>query len=265
MNIIKFDKPANIHADHRLRIKKKFLENGLDAFADHEILELLLFYSIPQADTNPIAHKLINKFHSMSAIFGAPIDSLMEVDGIGEHTATLLKLIPSIWKESSRRFSYNGIIISNVKSTKAFVKTLFDGSDKEDFFIICVGTKNEILDVKKISSGTYSKVEVPIRSVTNYIFKQNCERIVIAHNHPQGKSLPSVEDISLTQKLFNSCVLNDIDILDHIIVSKDDEYSFAQNGEMDLIKQGVLKLLKYSEQSVAYQKFCASTDTYLLK
>ena len=85
-----------LHKNHRMRVKERFLREGLSSFADHEVLELLLFYSIPQGDVNPLAHRLIDKFKTPSAVFNASLEELCEVDGIGEHTAILIKMIPQI-------------------------------------------------------------------------------------------------------------------------------------------------------------------------
>ena len=91
----------NVHSGHRQRLKDRFLQNGADGFEKHQLLELLLFYGIPQKDTNPIAHELINRFGSIRGVFEASIEALCEVDGISAHTATLIKLIPAIWKTAS--------------------------------------------------------------------------------------------------------------------------------------------------------------------
>ena len=90
-----------VHDGHRERMKNKLLEQGLDIFDDHNVLELILFYSMPRRDTNPLAHELLDKFESLEAVFDAPADELSKINGIGENTVTLLKLIPAV----SRRYS----------------------------------------------------------------------------------------------------------------------------------------------------------------
>ena len=91
----------NVHSGHRQRVKERFLRDGLDGFEMHNALELLLFYSIPREDTNTIAHDLINRFGSLRAVFEAPIDELCTINGVGEHTATMIKLIPAIWSKAT--------------------------------------------------------------------------------------------------------------------------------------------------------------------
>lgn len=91
------DSSRNLHENHRARVRKRFEHEGLKTFADHNVLELLLFYSIPQKDTNDIAHRLLDEFGSLSAVFDAPKDVLMNVVGVGENTATLIKLMPELF------------------------------------------------------------------------------------------------------------------------------------------------------------------------
>lgn len=86
----------NLHENHRKRLKERFLEEGLENFQNHNILELLLFYSVPRRDTNALAHELIDKFGSLSAVFDADYDSLLDCKGVSENTAVLLKLIPKL-------------------------------------------------------------------------------------------------------------------------------------------------------------------------
>ena len=83
-----------VHDFHRERMRRRFRENGLTGFADHEVLELLLYYAIPRRDTNPIAHALLDRFGGLSGVFSAPAELLEQVDGVGENTAAFLRLIP---------------------------------------------------------------------------------------------------------------------------------------------------------------------------
>lgn len=252
----------NIHKNHRNRVKQKFLQNGLDSFAPHEVLELALFYAIPFADTNKLAHKLIEKYGSISGACDANFDSILEIDGISHHTATFLKLLPALFGEYSKSRNSERVTLNCYDDSKNFVKKLFDGASTEQFFIICIDSNNAVKNVKKLASGDNTKVEVPIRRVTDHVFKNNCNRVILAHNHPVGKALPSDEDFVLTHKLFNSCILNEIDILDHIICSREDVYCFAEMGDMDRIKRDVLSLLKINQDSMKYKKFCLTESTY---
>lgn len=255
--------PENLHKNHRQRVRNKFINNGLKGFAEHEILEFLLFYAVPLRDTNPTAHRLINKYGSLSGVLGASYESLIATKGVGEQSATLIKLIPAIMQECNK-LGLAKTVIDNQKEAMEYIAGMFKGSSNELFYVICLNAQNQVLDVKEMSSGSPSRVDIKIRNITNYCLQQNCDRIIIAHNHPQSDPNPSNDDINMTQKLFNSSVLNDIDILDHIIVSPASCYSFAETGVMNQIKQEVLTLMKYNLDPSKIAKFSSSTANYVI-
>lgn len=256
-------KQNNIHAEHRKRVKKKFKASGLEHFECHEVLELLLYYAIPQKDTNPIAHALINKFHNFNNCLDASVEELMEVDGIKEHTALLIKLVPAIMRryhiEKSKEIKY----IKDQRMAKDYITQRYDCTEVESFFIICLRADSSILDSTTLSIGTCSRVEVQIRELTEYVLKNKCNKIIISHNHPNGDVTPSDEDIVMTQKLDQSCILNDIEIVDHVVISTEDVYSFKKTGLMNSIHEAVLKQLKIVPGSIKYQRFMEPEGSYV--
>lgn len=255
-------KQKNIHSEHRKRVKKKFKTSGLEHFECHEVLELLLYYAIPQKDTNPIAHELIRKFHNFTNVLDASIDELVEVDGIKEHTALLIKLIPAVMRRYHIEKSHEIQFIRDQRMAKDFITQRYDCSEVENFFIFCLRADNSILDSTILSMGTCSRVEVQIRELTEYVLKNKCNKIIISHNHPNGNVIPSDEDIVMTQKLDQSCILNDIEIVDHVIISTDDVYSFQKTGLMKTINEAVLKQLKIIPGSIKYQRFMEPEGIY---
>lgn len=254
----------NIHKNHRKRVKDKFLQSGLSNFAEHEILELLLFYSIPQADTNPTAHRLINTFGSLAGVMEASYENLLSVKGVGEQSATLIKLLPAIMSEFNKH-QLQRAVINNQRDAMQYLMNIYKGVAVEQFYVICINAKNEVICVKQMNTGTASKVDVKIRSITELCLKQNCDRIIISHNHPQSDAQPSVDDITMTERIFNSSVLNEIDIIDHIIVSPTSCYSFAETGVMNQIKHEIIELTKYNISKEAYQRMSSSTANYVIK
>ena len=138
-------------------------------------------------------------------------------------------------------------------------------STVEEFYVICLNAKSEVTDIKEMGTGTSSRVDIQIRKITDYIIRNNCSRIIIAHNHPYGEAIPSNDDINMTRTLFNSCVLNDIDILDHLIYSPTGIYSFAEDGLMKTLKDSVLNMVKYNLNSEQFHKFSTSVNEYLIK
>src|SRR5690554_7825953 len=91
-----------MHTGHRDRVKNRFLNEGLDSFDQHQVLELLLFYSIPYKDTNELAHELINRYGSLAAILEADPFELQKVKGVGKNTAVLLSLLPQLCRKIGR-------------------------------------------------------------------------------------------------------------------------------------------------------------------
>ena len=257
-------KKSNLHANHRQRMKNKFFTNGFNGFSEHEMLEMLLFYSVPQADTNPTAHELINKCGGLKNVFDASYENLLSVDGVGMHSAILIKLVQELALEYSRQKTRKGTILSNQLLAIDFISTLFENEPNEILFVICLDAKNSVINCQKLGEGDFCKVSVQIRTITNHILKNNCDRIIIAHNHPYTKPNPSDEDILMTHKLTHSCILNDIDVLDHIIWSPEGSYSFAGEGIMKGIKSDILATLKYSENSLPYRRFHTSTEEYVI-
>ena len=206
----------NVHKGHRERVRKKFIKTGFTGFADHEKLELLLFYSRPRIDTNAIAHNLIDKFKTIGGVFDADFDMLKEVDGVDEATAVLLKMIPALSKE--------------------YVKNQFLGENVENVRIACVDDKLRLVDCAVISEGTPGTVAVNIRKIVEFTYKNKCESIIIAHNHPNGDLIPSDEDIKATSDLFRTLKPVGIMLLDHIIVAGGQAISLKESGAFTLLK-----------------------------
>jgi len=223
----------HLHKKHRSRVKERFLKEGLSSFADHEVLELLLFYAIPQGDLNPLAHKLIDEFKSPTAVFGATVEELCKIDGISEHTATLIKMIPEISKY------YNALSTRD----KKFIETTFDageyickkiGSEKKEVFaILCLDAQRKVLAFETLEEGTVSQATVHPRKVVEFVLKHNAAAVILAHNHPSAGAYASENDRQLTAKLCSILEGIDVNVLDHIIAASPEKYiSMADSGLM---------------------------------
>ena len=212
----------NVHKGHRERVRKKFIKTGFTGFADHEKLELLLFYSRPRIDTNAIAHNLIDKFKTIGGVFDADFDMLKEVDGVDEATAVLLKISLTS--------------MGNYKTACEYFKNQFLGENVEKVRIACVDDKLRLVDCAVISEGTPGTVAVNIRKIVEFTYKNKCESIIIAHNHPNGDLIPSDEDIKATSDLFRTLKPVGIMLLDHIIVAGGQAISLKESGAFTLLK-----------------------------
>ena len=243
-------KTDNIHKDHRSRLKKQFIENGIEKLTDIQKLELLLFYAIPQKDTNPLAHTLLNEFGTLSDVLSAKYSELMKVDGIKENSAALIRFFGSMLNYCNKPIE-NEIIDSSAKA-KEYASKHFSHIYVEQFYVFCL-TKSGI--VKKsflINTGSSSEVNVQIRTITEKSIETNCERMIIAHNHPHGKAVMSSQDARFTYSLLCSCILNNIELIDHIIVGTDRSISLYEQGIMSQLKKKATEIIQISDENKVF-------------
>lgn len=224
----------HFHKGHRERLRKRFLASGLDDFQDHEILELLLFYAIPQRDTNNIAHELIQKCGGFINVFDADINLLKEVKFISENTAVLLKIIPQILKKYAVAKNPN-VSNNDFENILAFFKNLFIGETIEKLIVACLSERLNIISTKVVASGITNNLSVNIKKIIEFTYHSNCSLIVLAHNHPNGLAIPSPEDIKTTRHLYNIFKPVGINLLDHIIVADNKAVSMKECGALSLI------------------------------
>ena len=219
-----------MHDGHRCRMKQRFLRYGLASFDDHNILELLLFYAIPRQDTNLVAHRLIKTFGSLAAVFEAPAEALMEVEGVGENAATLLRLIPECAQRYLMDKSEIGEIITSSADAGKFLIPRFLNSRQEEVYMICLDAKMKMIDCHAVGAGGANHAYVEISTVVRWALMQNAAAVILAHNHTSGIAIPSREDESATRRLQEALSLLGITLVDHIVVAGDDFVSMADNG-----------------------------------
>jgi len=219
-----------MHDGHRERKREQFLRHGLDTFADHEVLELLLFYVIPRKDTNPVAHELMNRFGSLDAVFAAPVEELEKVPGVGRSAATLIKLIPQIYRRSRISSDECPAILNSTASIGAFFLDRFVGESNEVTYVACLDGKGKVITCRRLSEGGTGTAEISVRKVVETALRCNAAAVVLAHNHPSGIALPSREDLFATKQVADALNATGIALLDHIIVADGDFVSMAENG-----------------------------------
>jgi len=147
--------PTDIHQGHRERLRTRFLEDGLDGFEDHQVLELLLFYAIPRADTNPIAHKLMRRFGSLSAVLEADPKDIASVEGMGDKAAAFLSLIPQV----TRRYFHDRVNrdaprLTSSEVVSEYLVPLMAGRPEEVFYVLCLDSQCRVLYPALIGEGT---------------------------------------------------------------------------------------------------------------
>ena len=254
-------KPISIHKDHRSRLKLQFMEHGIETLSDIQKLEMLLFFSIPLKDTNPLAHELINKFGSLRDVFDADYSSLTNISGIKENTACLIKLVSGLVKHL--QMPINGNYISSVSDAKEFCEKLFANVEVEQFYIICLSKSNRVKKVKLLQTGSSDEIMVQIRNVTEFALDSKCNRIIVSHNHPCGYGKMSDEDCTFTYSLICSCILNSIDIVDHIIVGMDKTISLASQNILQKLKEKAVNTIHISHEKL--MMLSNSSEEYKLK
>lgn len=220
----------SIHTGHRQRLKDRFLKEGLDQFEDLYVLELLLYYCIPQKDTNPIAHALIAHFGSLTAVFAATPEELQKVPGIGKNAATFLSLIPQVGRYYQIKRTEPGKILHTIDQCGNYLVPYFYGRENETVFLLCLDAKCKVLGCKLVGEGSVNSANIPIRRVVEIALNTNATTVILAHNHPSGLAIPSDDDVQTTLRLAKAMDAVEITLADHIVVADDDFVSMAQSG-----------------------------------
>ena len=223
-----------LHDGHRNRLKNRFLNEGLTNFEDHNVLELLLFYSIPRSDTNEIAHELLNKFGSLHGVFEAGMEDLMSINGISRHSAVLIKMIPELFVVYGRDKVRDIQKINSSDDAKQFFIPRFYGKVREEVQIVLLDDKMNIIKWVKIYEGSVNSANVPIRKIVEIAIENRATNVIIAHNHPTGLILPSKDDLRATAKVREALALVDVKLLDHVIVSDNEAASLKDSGYSEL-------------------------------
>ena len=227
------DKTPHLHKKHRERVKKRFVDEGINSFADHEIFELLLFYSIPQGDVNPLGHKLLDKFTTPKAVFDASIEELCEVDGIGHHCAVLIKMIPQLAQYYASLALRDKKQLVTSYDAGTYVCGKIGCLKSEVFSVICLDTQKNILAFEILEEGTVSDANVHPRKVVECALRHNSAAVILAHNHPSAGLYASEDDRRITRQLCTIFEGMGIDVVDHIIAASAEKFiSMADSGLM---------------------------------
>ena len=222
---------------HRERIREKFFNNGIDGFAEYEILELLLTYCIPRKDTKPIAKDLLNKFKTLDNVFKADFDKLSVIDGLGNNSIAFLKLIgdlPSIiYKDelkNKKLIDRETLKISNKDILLNYLRNKIGYEEIEKFYVIYLSSSNEVIEFEENSVGTLDRSSVYPREIYKKIINLNAKSVILAHNHPSDNITPSKSDIELTNEIAKGLKNFGALLIEHIITTKNSYFSFLEEG-----------------------------------
>ena len=218
-----------MHDGHRQRKKEQFLQHGLDGFADHEVLELLLYYAIPRRDTNELAHRLLERFGSLTGVFSATEEELSKVEGVGKNAAFFLTLIPDVGRRVYQTCTKERIV-SSVDDAGALFLQLLHNERREVLYQLCLDAKGKLIHYYRLSSGTAAMAPVSVREVVENALRCDAGCVVLGHNHPSGVALPSEEDRQITRQIQQALETMSITLMDHIVVADGDFVSMAASG-----------------------------------
>lgn len=222
-----------MHDGHRQRLKDRFVLEGLDNFNELQVLELLLFYAIPRLDTNPLAHRLLTRFGSLSQVLEAPIEELQKVEGMGPNAAVLLHLTTEVGRYYMVNRAMQNTVLSTTDKCGEFLAPFFHGRRNETVYLLCLDAKCKLLCCREVSEGSVNSAGVSPRKVVEIALGANATTVVLAHNHPSGIAVPSAEDVQTTYRVASALDTVEITLADHIIVADGDYTSMVYSGYYD--------------------------------
>ena len=218
--------PEPHYLGHRARLKARFLESGPEALPDYELLELVLFRTLPRGDVKPLAKQLIATFGSFADVLAAPYERLIEIKGVKDATATDFKVIEA----SARRFAKGAIgkktVLSSWSALIDYCRTAMAFDDRERFRILFLDKKNGLIADEVQQSGTIDHTPVYPREVVRRALELRATALILVHNHPSGDPTPSRADIEMTRTIVTIAKPLGIEIHDHVIVGRDGHASF---------------------------------------
>ncbi len=232
-----------MHQHHRERMRERCLQNGFDNFATHELLEMLLYYSIPRNDTNGTAHELLERFGSLKGICEASFDELLLCDGIGPQSAILLRLIPELMKRYAMEEVAPSEVYDSLRKLAEYFRRVFIGLDHECLYMMLLNNRLNMIDCVLVSEGAVNSSSAPLRLMTQKALFRKASSVVLAHNHPQGLALPSSRDLEVTETLVGAFDSIGVTLLEHLIVADDRCYPILQQHHGSLRKHPSTKQL----------------------
>ncbi len=223
-----------IHKDHRQRVKKRFLKEGLENFDDIHVLELMLFYCVPRKDTNILAHKLLERFGTLFDVMNATPEQLRQVEGLGDGVITFIRFLREFERVCHQRKNQDQKVINSYSDIVRCLKDRFMNHRNELVYVICLDAKRRILCIEKVNEGTVNSASVPTRKMIELALSHNAAAVVLAHNHPGGEAVASQEDLSVTRYVRDALQAVDVELVDHVIFAENQYYSVTQKDLLSI-------------------------------
>lgn len=225
------------HGGHRQRMRRRVREAGLDSLADHEVLEVLLYFALPRGDTNSLAHRLLRHFGSLSGVLEAAPEDLQKVEGIGENAAFVLSVVPELAARYLQDKNRQRPIFGSTEAFACYVKSLFASECREVAYMLCLNGNLQLINTVRLNEGSAGSVEVSVAMVVERALQAKARSVVLAHNHPGGRAKISYEDFELTKRCMQALACVDISLLDHFVVCGDRCVSFVESKYMDAMRR----------------------------
>ncbi|WP_265502057.1 RadC family protein [Paracoccus beibuensis] len=217
-------------ADHRARLRDRFLQGGATAMPDYELLELVLFRAIPRQDVKPLARRLIETFGDFNRVLTAPPARLQAVDGVGPAVVTELKIVEAAAQRMARARIMHRPVLSSWQSLLDYCHTAMAHREIEEFRVLYLDRKNVLIADEEQARGTVDHVPVYPREIIRRALELNASALILVHNHPSGDPTPSDSDITMTARIAQAADSMGITIHDHLIIGKSRELSFRSEG-----------------------------------
>ena len=217
-------------ADHRQRLRSRFMEGGAAAMPDYELLELVLFRAIPRRDVKPLARDLMDRFGDFNRVLTAPAERLRAVPGVGEAVITELKIVEAAAHRMARARILQRHGQSGWEALLDYCHTTMAHRETEQFRVLFLDRKNTVIADEEQAKGTVDHVPVYPREVAKRALELNASALILVHNHPSGDPTPSQSDIAMTEQINAACLALGLTLHDHLIIGKSTELSFRSEG-----------------------------------
>jgi len=213
---------------HRKRLRERFLQGGLDGFLDYEIVELLLTLGTPRKDCKPIAKEATKKFSGLRGVLEAAPEELRQIKGLGPHNIFGLKFFQALSTHYAKEKLPKKITFDSPQVVANFLQEKIGREKKEHFYILALDSRNNLIKMNNVSTGTLDANLVHPREVFKEAIQSSAAQVIIAHNHPSGDPEPSEGDLVITNRLVEAGKILEIAVVDHIIVTNNDFLSLKE-------------------------------------
>jgi DNA repair protein RadC len=217
-------------ANHRQRLRARFMQGGADPLPDYELLELVLFRAIPRRDVKPLANALMERFGDFNRVVTAPEARLRDIAGVGDAVIVELKIIEAAAHRMARSKIMQQHVVSSWDALLDYCHTVMAHRETEQFRVLYLDRKNVIIADEEQAKGTVDHVPVYPREVAKRALELNASALILVHNHPSGDPTPSQADIDMTGQVLAACAALGMTLHDHLIIGKSTELSFRSEG-----------------------------------